>query len=147
MKSIRRIHKRAKNYTNYEKKQTRDRTTQVNKLRGSKAAINREYNGSVGDIAQEFGVSYHAGKRFLERVLDEPEPNHEQVIRAIKIIQKTLAFELTNKVNGAVPFMDDFIAIIHNDIVVTIRGQDFDEDCIKNLTEFSKIPSKKMKEV
>lgn len=146
MKSERRAHKKAKSYINKIKKKVRDRNTQINKLRGSKPIIEYEHDGRQSELAIKYRVSYHAGKRFLERIFNESEPNYKRIVRAVKMIQKALAFELSNKVNGIVPFMDDYVAIIHNDIVVTIRHKDDDEK-MKNLTEFVKIEDKQMKEV
>ncbi len=101
----------------------------------------------VSDVVKKYRVSYHAGQRFLERVLKEVDPNHDEILKGIKMIQKTLAFELSNNVNGTVPFIDNYVAVIYNDVVVTIKEKDKEENHMKNLTEFAMVENKQMKEV
>ena len=65
-------------------------------------------------------VSYHAGERFLQRVLKFTHYTKKQVINAIKLIEKDIDNIEYRNANFVLPSFPEYKCVIANNTLVTI---------------------------
>jgi len=65
-------------------------------------------------------VTYHAGERFLQRVLNFTNYTTQQVINAIKLIEKDIKTIEYRNSNFVLPSFPEYRCIIANNTLVTI---------------------------
>jgi len=65
-------------------------------------------------------VTYHAGERFLQRVLGVYEYTKKDVINAINLIAQDIKNIVTHRQRFILPTFPNFNAIVKNNAVVTI---------------------------
>jgi len=67
-----------------------------------------------------FKVSYHAGERFLQRVLGIYEYSKKDVINAINVIKADLFNVVSPKQRFVLPSFSKFNVVVKENVVVTI---------------------------
>ena len=65
-------------------------------------------------------ITYHAAKRFVERVLKKQRYTHCDVDRAKELLQKLFSSVVTHKRYIPLPTVKGYIAVVKENIVVTI---------------------------
>ena len=65
-------------------------------------------------------VTYHAGERFLQRVLNFKEYTKKQVFNAIKLIEKDISNIEYRNANFVLPSFPNYKCVVANKALVTI---------------------------
>ena len=71
--------------------------------------------------SKNYGISFHAIQRWNERVFGRDELKTEDIEPIINIILGSLDFELTDKLNGIFPLLDDYKIVVKNGIIITVK--------------------------
>jgi hypothetical protein len=121
---------------------------EAKKYRGSLYYEERETEYEVNKYSEKYRVTSHASIRFLERVIkQEVAPEGADMKKAAEMIRDNLEFDISSAIGGYYPFLDDFVAVIRDGLVVTILEKSFVNERVKTLSEFLPKKDKKLKEI
>ena len=71
--------------------------------------------------SKKYRISYHAIQRWNERVFGRDELKDEDIKPIINIILGSLDFELTDKLSGTFPFLDNYKIVVKNGVIITVK--------------------------